>query len=145
MVPVGLAKIKYTLITASAKDFDGAKIIDGDTKTEASLPRPERGKPQFVQFAFDQPIEVRSITITPGAGEADSGGVIEISDDGQTFRTLRDFSVPRHALKPASVSLGDAPVSARAFRIRYDRAGNGMTRIALAEGLRSTYESFVNE
>src|SRR2546430_14848688 len=52
---------KHPTITASAKDFDGAKIIDGDVKTEAILPRPERGKPQFVQFQFDQSIEVRSI------------------------------------------------------------------------------------
>ena len=44
-------------ITASVMgpDFEPQSLLDGDPQTAITLPRPEGGKPQFIQVEFAQP------------------------------------------------------------------------------------------
>src|SRR6185436_15817465 len=50
-------------ITASSMepDFEPQKLWDGDMRTAVTLPRPEGGKPQFIQLEFPQPYKARTL------------------------------------------------------------------------------------
>jgi hypothetical protein len=56
-------------VTCSDSAFDVQKVTDGDSKTTAVLSSPSPGKPQYIQFEFAQPYQVRSFTITAGGPE----------------------------------------------------------------------------
>src|SRR5947207_14560111 len=94
-------------ITASVMDtnFDSAKLMDGDPKTAITLPRPEGGKPQFIQVEFAEPYQARTLMLAMrGLGQHEECHCgIQVSDDGQTFRTLSQFD-PEAA--PVMVNLG---------------------------------------
>jgi len=84
--------------------------------------------PCWIQYAFDSPFTLRSITIdTPGLNRTYHANRlrIEASDDGRVFRPVTRLSPPRHGWQD-----GDAPithaipaVTARAFRLVHDPTG----------------------
>jgi len=108
-------------ITASVKKIDGDVLLDGKLNTTVSLPTNQF--PQFIQFEFAQPFATRSASLSFAQETGDIKGVIQVSDDGKTFRDLRTFMTPRRPTRPLSFSLGNTPVSARFFRVTF----TGMT------------------
>ncbi|HEV2692630.1 MAG TPA: glycosyl hydrolase [Verrucomicrobiae bacterium] len=108
-------------ITSSVKNIDGNLLVDGKLNTTVSLPTNDF--PQYIQFEFAQPFATRSATLTFAQESGDIKGVIQVSDDGKTYRDLRTFMTPRRPTRPLSFSLGNAPVSARFFRVNF----TGMT------------------
>ncbi|MDR3457556.1 MAG: glycosyl hydrolase [Verrucomicrobiae bacterium] len=108
-------------ITASVKNIDGDLLLDGKVNTTVRLPTNEF--PQHIQFEFAQPFVTRSASLSFAQESGDIKGVIQASDDGKTFRDLRTFMTPRRPTRPITFSLGNAPVSARFFRVTF----TGMT------------------
>ena len=82
-------------VKASAPGFYAPRILDGRLDTEAVLPAPKPEKPQFIEFEFPKPFTARSLTIIPGEGRSDHQGMLQVSEDGRNFRTVRKFSIPR--------------------------------------------------
>ena len=76
--------------------------------------RPEPGKPQIVAIDVPEPFMARSLVATFGNGNLRRlvKGSLEVSDDGKSFRKVRDFNV-----SPPVLSLAFAPVTGRHFRI----------------------------
>ncbi len=112
-------------VTASIEDFEESILFDGSPETSVSFPLPRPGREPFVQFEFDQPLAARSVWITLGPGGERSRGVIQSSNDGQTFRDLQTFRFPHddghHGIM--SVSLGNNPSAARFYRVQFTAGG----------------------
>jgi hypothetical protein len=111
-------------ITGSDPGFDGTKVNHG----LSSLPFARPSHPQYVQVAFTQPFQVRTVSIYLDQ-EFRGNGRIEASDDGQNFRNLRPvifraFSGLQSYEVPAA--------SARFYRIVFnDGSGpNGQVRVS---------------
>jgi len=130
--------------TVRMKDFAPAAItsvpgqtstalIDGDTQTVVSLPAPAPGYPTYAQIQFPEPFLARSVKITAGFSMPESSGVIQASDDGKTFRTLRPFGFGRRGPYVRIVSLGAESVAARFWRVQFNTAASNATQLPLAE------------
>jgi hypothetical protein len=119
-------------ITASVMDtnFDSAKLLDGNPKTAIILPRPEGGKPQFLQIEFPQAYKARTLTLAMrGLGPHEGcHGAIQISDDGKSFKTIHEIDP---ALAPISVNLGS--VESRFYRVLFTSADQVIERLEVAE------------
>jgi hypothetical protein len=119
-------------ITASVADtnFDSAKLMDGDPKTAITLPRPEGGKPQFLQIEFPQPYKARTLMLAMRglAAHESCHGALQISDDGLTFKTVHEFE-PEAA--PIWVNVGT--LEARYYRLLFTSADPVIQRLDVAE------------
>lgn len=125
-------------ITASTPDFKGEALLDGDAKTKSAIPIPVKDKPQYIQWEFEQPFTLRSITVLP-ANEADEcRGEIQSSEDGVRFTTIGTFSIGRYLQPNVPGSLawhryGVKETTARFFRLMFTKSGMTWTTISLAE------------
>jgi hypothetical protein len=119
-------------ITASVMDtnFDAAKLLDGNPKTAVTLPRPEGGKPQFLQIEFPQPYKARTLMLAMRglAAHESCHGALQISDDGVTFKTVHELE-PEAA--PIWVNLGT--LESRYYRIVFTSADPVILRLDIAE------------
>jgi hypothetical protein len=119
-------------VTASTvgPDFKPANLLDGNPTSLVTLPRPEPGKPQFLQLEFAQPFRARRLMMTlPGlSSHKMCSGIIQTSDDGQSFDTIRDFDA-----ESSMVSLNFPETSARIFRIQFNSAEPYLEQLNIAE------------
>jgi hypothetical protein len=113
-------------VSSNSADFDAAKLLAGDSF--ATLPVPTADQPQYIQIEFPQPITTRTLLLTPGPGNRECSGVIQTSDDGQQFTTVRDFDIPRGANQPITLGFAD-PLTTRYLRLSFENASNLATGI----------------
>jgi hypothetical protein len=118
-------------ITASVMaDFDAAKLLDGNPKTAIILPRPEGGKPQFIQIEFPKPYPARTLMLAMRglAAHESCHGALQISDDGVNFRMVHEID-PEAA--PIWVNLGS--VEAKFYRVLFTSADPVIQHLEVAE------------
>jgi hypothetical protein len=113
-------------LTASGGAPDSSVLTDGDLLKTAKLPIPKAGESAWIQYEFDAPQTIRSITIvtkevdeitTATTGITNPEKTLEASDDGQNFRLivkLTDDGAPQH-------TFSFPPVKAKAFRVVFKR------------------------
>jgi hypothetical protein len=121
------------MVSSSAADFDGAKLIDGDAKSFASLPSPETKQPQFILIEFPKPQAARAMILTAGPKCPACHGVIDLSDDGQHFHGAIPFSIARGTHTPVNVSLGTDTITAKYFKLTFTERTRELAPITLAE------------
>ncbi|OGV68051.1 MAG: hypothetical protein A3K19_26980 [Lentisphaerae bacterium RIFOXYB12_FULL_65_16] len=121
------------VVSASDAGFEGAKVCDGNLQTLAGLRTPKPGKPAYVQFEFKEPMAWRALTLTMGAGRNGHAGEIQVSDDGQTFKTVRPFYIQSPQIGTCFVTLRFEPTPARYYRVAFTRADGESRRITVAE------------
>lgn len=81
----------------------------------------------WIQYAYEQPFTCRSITIRTGGNNYQAHRLkIDVSDDGNVFRSIGRLTPPRHGWQDtdADVTHAIAPTTARYFRFTYDKAGS---------------------
>ncbi len=131
---VELSALAPKVTTSDGQAVDAKTLFDRNTPTAMTLPRPDAGKPQYVQFELKEPMTARSLSLTiqGGAGDITTRGALQVSQDGRTFRTVCEFAGP-----PGVVTLDFPEVSSRFFRILFteetswlDRLGVGQVEIA---------------
>jgi hypothetical protein len=120
-------------LTSSVVDADAATLIDGDARTFVTLPVPTLARPQFVQLEFKEPFAARAVILVPGTNTSDASGDIQISDDGNSFRSVHSFTFGRRVSGSVFVPLGAAPFSAKVWRVKFTSARNNAVRVSLAE------------
>jgi len=113
-------------ITASGGSPDFSLLTDGDLVKTTGVPIPPSGSISWIQYEFQQPQTIRSITFVtkdPGFIESMIAGTsapeknLEASDDGQNFRLVAKLSggsAPEH-------TISFAPVTAKYFRVTFKR------------------------
>ena len=110
-------------ITSSGGSFDLATLIDGDVDKTILLPSVAKGEKSWVQFEFERPQTIKSLTIVGGGGGTDfplpgAGAVVralEASDDGVNFHVI--VSIP--AGGSLQKTLAFEPATARYFRFTF--------------------------
>ena len=117
-------------VTCSEPKQDAARVMDGNSGTAVRLGLPKPKAPAFIQFEFAQPNTARMLTILPSPGMQGCSGKIEVSEDGQAFRTVDSFSMQRgNELR----TFAFAPVTAKFFRVLFTGAGAKMKQLPIAE------------
>lgn len=105
--------------TVSGGHDPAERLIDGDETTLVHLPLPQPHHPQYVQLAFPQPFTARSLRLVTGRGMPSCQGQVEVSDDGRQFRSVQSFSRGKRGENSSLISLGDAPVTGRFWRVLF--------------------------
>ncbi|HMD59847.1 MAG TPA: glycosyl hydrolase, partial [Opitutaceae bacterium] len=113
-------------MTASAGTLDPAKLSEGDIVMPTKLPIPEVGESAWIQYEFESPESIRSLTIaTRDLDEVTSviDGIsnpeksLQASDDGLDFRVIA--KLPEGGAPQHTVSF--PPAKARFFRVVFRR------------------------
>jgi len=126
-----LASAKPRVTTSlSDSDLDFAKLFDGNPETLIQFPRPLPERPQFIQFEFSRPFSARRFKMVAPSltSHKTCHGEIQISDDGQKFRTICEFDAEAGTL---SVSFTNA--ASRFFRIRFPKSDQYIEHLTIAE------------
>src|SRR5437867_2324304 len=112
------------------KDFDPKKLWDGDEKSMIRLPRPEVGKPQYVQIEFAEPFRARRLKLTlPGLSiHKMCQGALQISEDGRDFKTIGEFDADASA-----VSINFNETASRFFRVEFSNPEWYLEHLDVAE------------
>jgi hypothetical protein len=113
-------------MTASGGSPDYAMLSDGDLEKTTRIPIPAPNESSWIQYEFEQPQTLRSITFVtkdPDQIQAFIAGIsapekaLEASDDGQTFRLVAKLAgsdAPEH-------TISFEPTTAKYFRITFKR------------------------
>ncbi len=86
-------------VTSSGGDFTLEMLTDGDLQNSKQLPHATNGKSSWIQFEFDQPQSISSISMVGGGSGggmfsrgASSTRVLESSNDGNVFSKVIDIT-----------------------------------------------------
>lgn len=110
------------------KVAEPARITDPDNAVQVIDWRQVPGdRPSWIEYAFDRPFTLRSITVrtpsppgfSPGVYRAANSFVVEASDDGKAFRPIGALEYPKHGWQTDLTTLTHAlpQTTARYFRL----------------------------
>ncbi len=109
-------------VTSSGGKFSLAELTDGDLVKSTYLPPVKVGENAWVQYKFDKPQKIQSLTIVGGGspglwgrGRDPDNRALEASDDGKAFRKIIDIPVGG----PGERTLTFEPVTAKFFRFTF--------------------------
>ena len=120
-------KITYS---TDRREFDSSKVIDGNPGTVALLPLAPEGEPLRLNIDFPEPFTAQAVSIALNTGDILMRfifGEVQVSDDGENYRTIRKMSV----YWPNS-SANFQRVSSRHYRILI---GVDMVRLRFSRGI----------
>ncbi|HEV9036674.1 MAG TPA: glycosyl hydrolase [Puia sp.] len=82
--------------------------------------------PCWIQYAYDRPFTCRSIVIHSVNNYQAERLLVEVSDDGNHFRSLGHLTPPRHGWQDGDADITNSigTVTARFFRFVYDKTGS---------------------
>ena len=109
-------------VTSSGGKFDLTALTDGDLVTTTLLPYTKPGENAWIQYEFDKPETMQSLTIVGGGnggmfgfGADPDNRALEASDDGKTFKKIIDISSGGVGEK----TLAFIPTTAKYFRFTW--------------------------
>jgi hypothetical protein len=107
-------------VTSSGGTFSLKMLTDGDLSTTALLPAAPTGESSWIQFEFDQPQSIHSISMVSGGnrrrfgfGNSRETRALESSEDGKTYRRVSE--IPPGGVAQNTVTF--QPVTAKFFRV----------------------------
>jgi len=107
-------------ITSSGGTFSLDMLTDGDLSNSSFLPAARPGEKSWIQFEFNQPRTIYSVSMVGGGspgrfgfGRSRSSRMLESSDDGRTFQEVVEIETGGVAQNTISFS----PVTAKYFRV----------------------------
>ena len=105
------------VVTSSGGNFTLEQLTNGSLADAVLLPRDDKAGFAWIQYAFPEPVTVRSLTMVGAGGGGFGGGpattVLESSDDGVTFTKVCDVRGGR----TSEVTLSVPETTARYFRV----------------------------
>ena len=108
-------------ITASKNDSAVKLLIDPTNKKNFSTE-----ESCWIQYEFDQPFTCRSIVIHSRNNYQSNRLIVQISDDGNNFRTITRLESPRHGWQDwdADYTHSIPATTSKYFRFVYDKEGS---------------------
>jgi hypothetical protein len=103
------------LKTSVSVHEDFRDLIDHDTNTGVSLPVPGKGKRQHLEMEFSEPFAARRLVLTTGVSTQTVSGELQVSEDGRSYRKVREFVIRRSKL-----TLEFEEVSGRFYRVVFN-------------------------
>jgi hypothetical protein len=114
-------------VTTSEAGFDGAFLAAGVATPPAEGSRFRCDRPGWFEYEFDEPFTARSLTVWPeGTNYSALRLKVEASDDGTSYRTVKQLEPPRHGWQNTEAPFTYAlpATTARRFRFVFDPAGS---------------------
>jgi hypothetical protein len=108
-------------VTTSGGPIDGAALMDDSLQTSANIAAPRDGGPAWLQYEFAKPYTARALSL--GSRGRIPVGRILASDDGVSFHTIADTPGPQGYHGASIRTFAFPAVTARFFRIEFDRVG----------------------
>lgn len=118
-LPIQLLK---PVVTSSGGNFQLAQLTNGDLANAVTLPKDTAKRPTWIQFAFEKPFTVRTIT----SAIRNQNGRLEKSDDGQHFQFV--CTVPASGTQ---LTLSFPAVTAKYYRVSFGPAGAAVAELVL--------------
>ena len=108
-------------ITSSGGKFSLKQLSDGDLVTSSELQYKKPGEYSWIQFEFQQPTTIQSLTIAAGSGgrrfgarvSGEDNQTLEVSSDGSSFKKVLNISGGSATEK----TLAFNPVTGKYFRV----------------------------
>lgn len=105
-------------ITSSGGSFSLEDLTDGDLVNSSFLPAAKVGESSWIQYEFEKPIAIQSITIVGGGSQSMFGPpaetrALEMSDNGLNFSKVMD--IPASSIRESTLTF--KPVTAKYFRV----------------------------
>jgi hypothetical protein len=100
-------------ITSSGGKFDIQQLTDNNLSETILLPAEKDGKDSWIQFEFDNPAMVQSVSLVAKDQVIRSSRRIEVSQDGYSFKSVSDFLSDNSPQTTITFS----PVQGRFYRI----------------------------
>lgn len=113
---------QHPAVTTNVPNTDVQFLADRDNKKSFTS-----ADPCWIQLEFDKPFTCRSLIIHTAASNYQSERlIVEVSDDGKTFRSLGRLTAPRHGWQDGDADItNDIPVTtAKYYRFMYDKTGS---------------------
>ncbi|MEN6537127.1 MAG: glycosyl hydrolase [Bryobacteraceae bacterium] len=110
------------------RPIEAAKLMDGNPGTVEELPALEPGRTHTIHIDFPKPFAASALVVAPDRALTTAKGLVEVSEDGRTFRTIREFV----ARCPIATVTFDT-VTARHFRISLTPEGRTAATLPLGE------------
>ncbi len=107
--------------------IDGSPLLDGDSGTKLSIPKPTPDQSRWIQLEFREPFEARCLTLDSSEGLNRLHTLIQVSSDGKDFRTLRE-----NDFRSASKSVSFEVTSSRFWKFVFTHADSRSATIELA-------------
>ncbi len=132
--PSGPTMAEANPVISASGEIDGTLLMDGNSGTQLSLPPVAAGAERFIQLEFPSPITAEGLWLTHFGSNPGSGGEIQVSDDGVSFRTFARFDYNENMhFKIGQTQVTFAPATGRYFRLKFDQAGGEAFRIGEVE------------
>ncbi len=107
-------------ISSSDAVVNFARVTDGDPNTTQELTVPE-GQTGWLQFSYQEPVSVRHLRLA-NVPVRDLQITLQISDDGENFRSLFAFPKTRILKNEWEIDTAFAAVTGKHFRLLADRS-----------------------
>ncbi|MEY3898141.1 MAG: hypothetical protein RLZZ214_3662 [Verrucomicrobiota bacterium] len=114
-------------VTSSVADLkaDLQQLVAGGPTTQVDLPLPTPDRPVWVQVEFPQPFMARTVLVAAQAEhcwwQLNADGMVQVSDDGQNFRTVSEFRAGPPAPSPGAVPWLQVQLNVEGVTARYFR------------------------
>ena len=111
-------------------ETEAKKLFDGDPDTSVQFPKPLPDRPQFITFEFPQPYRARRFKLVAPSltSHKTCHGAVQISDDGQNFRSIREFDA-----EAGTLSVSFTNVTSRFFRLYFSKSDLYIEHLTIAE------------
>jgi hypothetical protein len=107
------------VITSSDPTMNTSHLMDGNFDTVAVMKKATWNRPQWIQFSYEQPFAMGSLTFwSPVGGRHGSFGELQYSDDGKNFITIGSFETEERDL---GSSVRCSGIKARYYRLVFKR------------------------
>ncbi len=123
--PVDMSAAK---ITCAVKNANGKELIDRDTHTAVTLPKPTSAKPQSITLEFPKPVSARGLEILATSRNQGHSGDLQISADGVEYKKLAPFQM---VVDSGAASF--PKTSSRFWRVVFTKSGFGARELEIAE------------
>jgi hypothetical protein len=118
-------------VTTNAGAIDPAALWDNNRQTAVTIAVPKEGGPAWLQFEFDQPFTARALAL--GSRGVIPVGKVLARNDGTSWRTILDTPGPQGYHGAQNRTFAFPAVTAKFFRIEFDRRGLGPAEVIHGE------------
>ncbi len=129
--PMAALKPKVTTSASSGAAIDGKALMDDSLNTAVTIAAPAGSGPAWLQYEFAAPFTARALSL--GARGRTPVGKILASDDGARWRTVVATPGPQGYHGASIKTFAFPAVTARFFRIEFDRAGLSPAEVITGE------------
>ena len=103
------------VVTTSGGNIDPTNLFDADLNTSTAIKTSKDTKKAWIQLAYDQPFKAQAITLAGRSGIP--FGTLQVSDDGQNFRTIAMFPGPQLYRAGKEETVAFPETTAKYFRL----------------------------